>query len=175
MKKQRLYFANKGPSSQGYGFSSGHVWMWELDHKKGWVPKNWWFCTVVLVKTLEGPLGGKEIKPVHPKGNQSWIFIGRTDAKAETPIFWPPDVKNWLIGKDPDAGKDWRQEKGIQGMRGLDGITDSMDMSLSKLQEMVRTEKTGVLQLIRVTKSRTQLYNWTTGMVNLECFDGCKD
>ena len=82
------------------------VVMWELDHKKSWAPKNWCFCTVVLQKTLEGPLGGKEIQPVHPKGNQSWIFIGITDAEAETPILWPPDGKNWLTGKDPDAGKD---------------------------------------------------------------------
>ena len=106
IKKQRHYFANEGPSSQSYGFSSGHVWMWELDHKESWELKNWCFWTVVLEKTLEGPLDFKEIKPVNPKGNQSWIFIGRTDAEA--PIFWPPDVKNWLIGKYPDAGKDWR-------------------------------------------------------------------
>ena len=111
IKKQRHYFANKGPSSQGYGFSSGHVWMWELDYKESWVPKNWCFWTVVLEKTLESPLDCKEIQPVHPKGDQSWVFIERTDAEAETPIFWPPDVKSWLIGKDPDAGKDWVQEK----------------------------------------------------------------
>ena len=91
---------DKGPSSQIYGFSSSHVWMWELDYKESWVPKNWCFWTVVLKKTLESPLDCKKIKPVHPKGNQSWIFIGRTDAEAETPILWPPDAKNWLIGKD---------------------------------------------------------------------------
>ena len=102
------HFANKGPSSQSYGFSGSHAWMWEVDYKESWAPKNWCFWTVVLEKTLESPLECKEIQPVHPKGNQSWIFIGRTDAKAETPILWPPDVKNWLIGKDPDAGKDWR-------------------------------------------------------------------
>ena len=85
--------------------------MWELDYKESWTQKNWCFWTVVLEKTLESPLDSKEIQPVHPKGNQSWIFIGGTDAKAETPILWPPDVENWLIGKDPDAGKDWRQEK----------------------------------------------------------------
>ena len=114
IKKQRHYFANKGPSNQGYGFSSSHAWMWELDYKESWVPKNWCFWTVVLEKTLESPLDCKEIQPVHPKGNQSWIFIGRTDAAAETPILWPPDAKNWLIGKDPDAGKDWRwEEKGM--------------------------------------------------------------
>ena len=113
IKKQRHYFANRGPSSQSYGFSSGHVWMWELDYKESWALKNWCFWTVVLEKTLESDLDSKEIQPVNPKGNQSWAFIGRTNAEAETPILWPPDVKNWLIGKDPDAGKDWRQkEKG---------------------------------------------------------------
>ena len=93
-------------SSQGYGFSSSHVWMWELDCEEGWAPKNWCLWTVVLEKTLESPLDCKEIHPVHPKGNQSWVFIGRTDVEAETPILWPPDVKKWLIWKDPDAGKD---------------------------------------------------------------------
>ena len=113
IKKQRHHFANKGPSSQGYGFSSGHVWMWELDYKESWAPKNWCFWIMVLEKTLESPLNWKEIQPVHPKENQSWIFIGRTDVEAETPILRPPDVKNWLIWKDPDAGKDWRwEEKG---------------------------------------------------------------
>ena len=111
IKKQRHYFADKGLSSQSYGFSSSHVWMWESDHKESWVLKNWCFWSVVLEKTLESPLDGKVIKPVHPKGNQSWIFIGHTDAEAETPILWPPDAKNWLIEKDPDAGKDWRQEE----------------------------------------------------------------
>ena len=109
MKKH--YFANKDPSSQGYGFSSSHVWMWELDYKESWVPKNWCFWTVVLEKTLESPLDCKEIQPVHPKGNQSWIFIGRTDVEAETSILWPPHAKSWLTGKDPDAGKDWGQEE----------------------------------------------------------------
>ena len=104
-------FANKGLSSQGYGFSSSHVWMWELDCKESWVPKNWYFWTVVLKKTLESPLDCKEIQPVHPKGNQSQMFIGRNDAKADTPILWLPDMKSWLIWKDPDAGKDWRQEE----------------------------------------------------------------
>ena len=109
-------------------FSSGHVWMWELDHKESWAPKNWCFWTVVLEKTLESPLDCKEIQPVHPKGDQSWMFIGRTDVEAETPLLWPPDVKNWLIGKDPDAGEEWRwEEKGTteDGMLGwhhrLDG------------------------------------------------------
>ena len=110
IKKQRYYFANKGLSSQSYGFSSSHIWIWELEHKEGWAPKNWCFWTLVLEKTLESDLDCKEIQPVHPKGNQSWIFIGRADAEAET-ILEPPDVKNWLIGKDPDSGKDWRQEE----------------------------------------------------------------
>ena len=114
IKKQRHYFTDKCPSGQSYGFSSSHVWMWELDHKESWAPNNWCFWKVVLEKTFESPLNCKEIQPVILKGNQSWIFIGRTDAEAEAPVFSPPDVKNWLIGKDPDAGKDWRpEEKGI--------------------------------------------------------------
>ena len=111
IKKQRHYFTNKGSSSQSYGFSSSHIWMWELEYKENWAVKNWCFWTVVLEKTFESPLDCKEIQPANPKGNQSWIFIGRTDAEAETPILWPPDVKNWLIWKDLDAGKDWRQEE----------------------------------------------------------------
>ena len=111
IKKHRHYFANKGLSSQGYGFSSSHVWMWELDYKESWVQKNWCFWIVVLRKTLESPLDCKEIQPVHPKGNQSWICIGRTDTEAETPILWSPDAKNWLIWEDPEAGKDWWQEE----------------------------------------------------------------
>ena len=99
---------------QCYGFSKSHVWMWELDCEESWAPNHWWFWTVVLEKTLESPLDCKEIQPVHPKGDQSWVFIGRTDVEVETPIFWPPDMKSWLIWKDPDAGKDWGQEeKGI--------------------------------------------------------------
>ena len=113
IKKQRYCFVHKGPPSQGYGFSCSNVWMWELDYKENWAPKNWWFWTVVLEKTLESPLDCKEIQPVHPKGNQSRVFIGRTDTEAETSILWPPDVKNWLIWKGPDAGKDWGwEEKG---------------------------------------------------------------
>ena len=105
---------NKGLSIQTYGFFSSHIWMWELDNKASWVLKNWCFWNAVLDKTLMGPLDWKEIQPVNLKGNQSWIFIGRTDdAEAETPIFWPPDAKNWLIWKDPDAGKDWRQEEKV--------------------------------------------------------------
>ena len=111
IKKQRRYFANKGPSRQGYGFSSSHFWMWKLDYKERWAPKNWCFWTVVLEKTLESLLDCKEVQPVHPKGDQSWVFIGRTDVVPETPILWPPNVKSWLIWKDPDAGRDWGQEE----------------------------------------------------------------
>ena len=110
----RHYFANKGPSSQGYGFSSSHVWRWELDYKESWALKNWCFWTVVLEKTLESPLGCKEIQPVHPKGDQSWVFIGRTGVEAETLLLWPPDAKSWLFWKDPNAEKDWGwEEKGM--------------------------------------------------------------
>ena len=110
IKKQRHYFANKSPSSQGYGFSNSHVWMWDLNYKESWMPKNWCFWNVVLEKTLESPLDCKESQPVHPKGDQSWVFIGRTDAEAETPILWPPGGKNWFIWKDLDSGNDWRWE-----------------------------------------------------------------
>ena len=111
IEKQRRYFANKGSSSQGYGFSCGHVWMWELDYKESWALKNWCFWTVVLEKTLASPLDCKDIQPVNSKGNQSWMFIGRIDTEAETPILWPLDAKSWFIWKDLDAGKDWRQEE----------------------------------------------------------------
>ena len=140
MKKQRRYFANKGPSSQGYGFSSSHVWMWELDCEESWALKNWCFWTVVLEKTLESPLDCKEIQPVHPKGNQSWIFTGRKDAKPETPIIWPPDAKIWLIWKDPDAGKDWRrEEKGTKEdeMIGWHHQLNIGVLSLRKFQELM--------------------------------------
>ena len=109
--KSRHYFADKDRSSQRYGFSHSHVWKWELNLKESWALKNWCFWTVVLEKTLESPLDCKGFRSINPKGNQSWIFIGRTDAEAETPILWPPDVKSWLIGKDLDAGKNWRQEE----------------------------------------------------------------
>ena len=111
IKKQSRYFANKGLSSQSYGFSSSNVWMWESDYKESWTLKNLCFWTVVLEKTLESPLDCKEIQSVHLKGDQSWVFIGRTDVEAETPILWPPASKNWLIWKGPDAGKDWRREE----------------------------------------------------------------
>ena len=145
IKKQRYHFANKGPYSQSCGFRRSHVWMWELNHKEGWAPNNWCFRTVVLEKTLERPLDCKEIKPVNPKGNQPWICVGMTDAAA--PILWPPVAKSQLIGKDPDGGKDWRQEeKGWEKTRRLDGITDSMDISLSKPWKMVKYRKPGMLQ-----------------------------
>ena len=134
---------------------------WQLEYREWWEPKNWCFWTLVLEKTLESPLDWKEIQPIRPKGNQSWIFIGRTDAEAETPILWPPDVKNWLIGKDPDAGKDWRQEeKGTEEDK-MDGITDLMAMSLSKLQEMVMDREAGQAAVHGVTKSWTLLSDWT--------------
>ena len=111
IKKQKHHFAYKGSYNQSYGFSSGHAWMWELDHEEGWALKNWCIRIVVVEKTLESPLDVKGIKPVNPKGNQPWIFLGKTDAEAEAPILWPPNPKIELIGKDPDAGKDWRQEE----------------------------------------------------------------
>ena len=160
LKRRDISLPTKVHLSQTCGFSSSHVWMWELDHKEVWAPKNWCFWNAVLEKTLESPLDGKEIQPIHPKGNQSWLFIGRTDADAETetPMLWPPDAKNWPTRKDPDAGKDWRQERmGWQRMRWLDCITDSVDMSLRKLREMVMDRKTWHAADHGVAKNQTQL------------------
>ena len=161
LKSRDITLSKKGPSSQGYSFSSGHVWMWELDCEESWVLKNWCFWTVVLEKTLESPLDCKEIQPVHPKGDQSWVFTGRTDVEAETPISCVPDSKSWLIWKDHDAGKDWRQEeKGQQRMRWLDGISDLTDMGLGRLQELVMDREDWHAVVHGVAKSRSRLSNW---------------
>ena len=159
---RKPYFANKGPSSQGYGFSSSHVWMWELDCEESWAPKNWWFWNVVFEKTPESPLDCKEIQPVHSEGDRPWDFFGRHDAKAETPVLWPPHVKSWLIGKDSDAGRDWGQdEKGTteDEMAGwhhwLDGHESEWTPGVGDGQEAWRAAIHGV------TKSRTRLIDWT--------------
>ena len=162
IKKQRCYFANKVPSSQSYGFSSSHVWMSELDHKERWVPKNWCYWNVVLEKTLESSLDCKDIKPVNPKGNKSWIFVGRTDAEAEAPILWPLDGKNWFISKTLMLGKiEGRRRRRRWRMRWLNDITDFLDMSLSKLQELVMDREVWHTAAHGVTKSWTWLSGWT--------------
>ena len=164
IKKQRHYFANKSPSSQSYGFSSSHVWMWELDHKESWVPKNWCFWTVVLEKTLESPLNYN--RPVYPKGNQSWIFIGRTDAEVEAPIFWPPDAKDWLIRKRPWCCEGLK-EGGEGDDRGWDGcmaLLTQWTWFWVSFRSWWQTGKPGVLQSMgsqRVRHDWVTELNWT--------------
>ena len=159
IKKQRHYFANKGLSSQSYGFSSSHVWMLELDHTEIWALKNWCFWTVVLEKPLESPLDSKEIQPVHPKENQSWIFIGRADAEAETPLLWPPDAKSWLSGKDPDAGKNWRQEEKGTTEDEMAGTTDSRTWVWINSGSWWWMRRQGVLQPMGSQRFR---HDWAT-------------
>ena len=162
IQKQRHYLVNKGLSSQGYGFSRGRVWMWELGCEDSWAPKNWCFWTVVLEKTLEGPLDCKKIESVHPKGDQSWVFIGRTDVEAEIPILWPPDAKSWLMEKTLMlGGNGGRRRRGRQRMRWLDDIIDSMDTDLGGLQELVMDRGVWHATVDGVPKSWTQLSDWT--------------
>ena len=161
--KQRHYFADKRPSSQSYGFSSSHVWMWGVDSKETWAPENWCFWAVVLKKTLKSPLDHKEIQPVNPKGNQSWIFSGRTDAEAEAPILWPPDAKTWLTGKDPDAGKDWRQEE--KGMTGWDGWMASLTRWMWVWANSGRRWRTGNPNMLQFMRSQRVWHDWTTELI----------
>ena len=164
MKKQRHYFANKG---QGYGFSSGHVWMWELDCEESWALKNWCFWTMVLEKTLESLLDCKEIQSVHPKGDQSRVFIGRTDAEAETLILWPPHVKRWLMEKTLMLGGiGGRRRRGWQRMGWLDGIADSLDMGLSRLRELVIDREAWHTAIHGVAKTQTWLSNWRDWLID---------
>ena len=161
IKKQRHYFANKSPSCQSYDFFSSYVWMWELDDKESWLLENWCFWTVVLEKTLESPLDCKEVQTVHSKGNRSWIFIGRTDVEAETTIICPPDAKNWLIGKDPDAGKDWRWEEKGMAQDEMVGWHHQHDGHKFELQELVMVKEAWCAAVHGVTNHQTRLSYWT--------------
>ena len=170
LKSRDITLLKKVHIVKAMGFPSGHVHMWELDHKEGWVLKNWCFRTVVL-KTLESPLDCKEIKLVSSKENQPWIFIGRTDAEAEASILWPPDAKNWLIGKDPDAGTDWKQKEKRTGKDEMAGcLTDSMDMYLSKLQETVKNRRAWCGTVHGVAKSWTRLSDSTSKIMQYMSF-----
>ena len=174
IKKQRHYFSNKGPSSQGYGFSSSHEWMWELHYKESWALKNWCFWSVVLEKTLESPLDCKEIQPVHAKGDQSWVFIGRTDVEAETPIFWLPHVKNWLIWKDPDTRKDWGQEEKGTREDEMVALHHWLNGHGFGWTSEVGHGQGGLAYCNSwVTKSQTQLSDWTELTVNLSFYCEC--
>ena len=169
IKKQRHYFADKGPYSQSYGFSSSCAWMWELDYKESWVPRNWCFWTAVLEKTLESPLNCKEIKPVNPKGNQLRIFFGRTDAEAEAPILWSPDPKSRLLKKILMLGKIGGRRRGQQRMRWLHSVTDSMDRNLCKLWETMENTEAWCSTVHTVTESWTRLSNWTITITAYRC------
>ena len=162
IETQRHYSADKGLQSQGYGPPSGHVQLWELDHKEGGAPKNWYLWTLVLEKTPESPLDSKKIKPVNLKGDQPWILVGRTDAKVEAPIFWSSDVNRQLTGKVPDAGKDWGRRRGCQRMRWLDGVADATDTNLGRLQEKMRDREAWSTAGHAVTKHGTWLGYWKT-------------
>ena len=172
--KAETLFCQPSSSSEGYGFSCGHVWMWELDCEEGWAQKNWCFWTVVLEKTLESLLDCKEIQPIHSKGDQFWVFIGRTDAEAGTPVLWSPRAKSWLIGKDSDAGRGWGQEeKGTTEDEMVGCITDSMHMSLGELREMVMDREAWRAVIHGVRKSQTLLSDWTELIVSKSCEINC--